>query len=563
MCFLFYLKKDMTKHGFIKQDTALESMRESDFDCYSAYGEVIDNSIQANATDIRITFSEKDDIKRKNAKKIDNVTFVDNGCGMDIEQLHTCLKLGHSTRYDDRDGIGRFGVGMTLGGIHECRKIEVYSKQDKKNWSYTYLDLDEIKTGKLEYIPEPSQKDPDKSIVDFITDSGTVVVWSKYDRQIDPYEHIIKELNIWVGRTFRRFIWGSAKGYDEVSIKVNNKIVNAIDPLFHIKDKTGYESETPAELLVENNLAWTIPVDLKSKKQKSDIKINMSYLPAEYRRERGKGADAFAKERTFDRNEGVSIMRNDREVFYGKIPHTGMKADERDRFIGIEINFDAALDYWFAVKNIKRGAVPIRELKKELINLIRPTVKTYREKISEYWDLVKREKEGDTNTQNSNIGISGVHSSTNTILKQSKDKLLRGNLNKSNDNDESIALKIKKDGDVDKIINGLKENGITIDERQFIGSDFIDIEHGNKLKTILYNTNSHFHKEYTNILNDLKRDNLEMAEKYKVLIDFIFVGYLLAESKIDPNETIDAKTTMDLLKQHWNMEMVKMMKLWK
>ena len=35
------------------------------------------------------------------------------------------------------------------------------------------------------------------------------------------------------------------------------------------------------------------------------------------------------------------------------------------------------------------------------------------------------------------------------------------------------------------------------------------------------------------------------------------------ESKIDPNETIDAKTTMDLLKQHWNMEMVKMMKLWK
>ena len=113
------------------------------------------------------------------------------------------------------------------------------------------------------------------------------------------------------------------------------------------------------------------------------------------------------------------------------------------------------------------------------------------------------------------------------------------------------------------IINGLKENGITIDERQFIGSDFIDIEHGNKLKTILYNTNSTFHKEYSNILNDLKKDNIEMAEKYKVLIDFIFVGYLLAESKIDPNEAVDAKTTMDQLKQYWNMEMVKMMKLWK
>ena len=36
--------------GFIEQGTALESMRASDFDCYSAYGEVIDNSIQTNGT---------------------------------------------------------------------------------------------------------------------------------------------------------------------------------------------------------------------------------------------------------------------------------------------------------------------------------------------------------------------------------------------------------------------------------------------------------------------------------------------------------------------------------
>ena len=79
----------------------------------------------------------------------------------------------------------------------------------------------------------------------------------------------------------------------------------------------------------------------------------------------------------------------------------------------------------------------------------------------------------------------------------------------------------------------------------------------------MYNTNSTFHKEYANILNNLKKDNLEIAEKYKILIDFIFVGYLLAESKIDPNEAVDAKTTMDQLKQYWNMEMVKMMKLWK
>ena len=40
--------------GFVEQDTALEGMRASDFDCYSAYVKIIYNSIQA-ATDISIS----------------------------------------------------------------------------------------------------------------------------------------------------------------------------------------------------------------------------------------------------------------------------------------------------------------------------------------------------------------------------------------------------------------------------------------------------------------------------------------------------------------------------
>jgi len=56
--------------GFVEQDTALESMGASDFDCYSAYGEVIDNSIQAFATDIRIFIEERKDRQNTRSKKI-------------------------------------------------------------------------------------------------------------------------------------------------------------------------------------------------------------------------------------------------------------------------------------------------------------------------------------------------------------------------------------------------------------------------------------------------------------------------------------------------------------
>ena len=40
---------NLCKDGFL-----IQSLRKSDFDCYSAYGEVIDNSIQADAKNIKI-----------------------------------------------------------------------------------------------------------------------------------------------------------------------------------------------------------------------------------------------------------------------------------------------------------------------------------------------------------------------------------------------------------------------------------------------------------------------------------------------------------------------------
>ena len=63
--------------------------------------------------------------------------------GMDKQILHNCMQLGYSERYNDRKGIGRFGV-MTLGAYLNVR-IEVYSKPQGGEWNFTYLDLEEMK----------------------------------------------------------------------------------------------------------------------------------------------------------------------------------------------------------------------------------------------------------------------------------------------------------------------------------------------------------------------------------------------------------------------------------
>lgn len=559
-------------HGFVEQGTALESMRASDFDCYSAYGEVIDNSIQAFATDIRIVFEQMKDRQNNNTKKIGRILFADNGTGMNPDLLHKCLKLGHSSRFNDRSGIGRFGVGMTLGAIHECRRVEVYSKTAGSEWYFTYLDLDEIRCGDLAYLPIPIAKSPNDRVADYIDSSGTVVIWSKYDKQREKFESILSESEFWMGRTFRKFIWGEAKDYKHLSIQLNGKIVKAFDPLFVNKKMTGFENEESAELLSPQIISWKIPEDdLLGKKATSDIIINISLLPESYRRDFGTGGDNFAKERKIDQNEGISILRNDREVFYGILPYANKlgssEADQNtNRFIGCEISFSAELDSDFEVKNIKRGAKPVGELKEKLIESIAPTFRTLREQIRDRRNERKREAENDVSNSNEAIGVSSTHSLSNEFLKRTKTELLKGNRANIEENNEKIAKKINPKvtkEKINEIILGLKENGITIDEKEFIGDTFIDIEHGNQLKTLFYNTNSTFYKSYEEILNELKGKNLALAEQYKVLIDLIFVGYMLAESNIDPNEKMDGATFANELKAYWSVNMSKILKKWK
>ena len=132
----------------------IESERENDFDTNSAYGEILDNSEQANSKNIRIEFFYSAEKKKQ---KLNYVVFGDDGDGMSPEILEQCLSSGFSSRYNDREGIGRFGVGMTKAFMNQCTKCEVYSKEKNKDWYFTFADISENNPDK-NTIPVPTKK---------------------------------------------------------------------------------------------------------------------------------------------------------------------------------------------------------------------------------------------------------------------------------------------------------------------------------------------------------------------------------------------------------------------
>ena len=374
------------EEGLIRLDRMYESLRYNDYSVEGGLGEIVDNSVEARAANISLEIKlEKLSGQRKDT--ITEIAVIDDGVGMDADTLRKCLVLGESLRPAGigKRGIGRFGVGMTLGSISLARRIEVYSrKKANENFLFTYIDLDEIQNGNLTKIPLPVFQHPDEKYAKLIEKSGgTIVVLKNCDRATSSIEGLANYL----GRTYRKFIEAM------LTIKLNGEKVYLHDPLYMagptVFDIKGQKPDEKAEPLGDIHI---IPLEIpKSNGEKANVIIRMSLLPKEWRLIRGAGGKDFAKKRKIDQNMGISILRADREVLYGHIPRSIGKstgesdANVIDRWWGCEISFPPELDDYFQVRYIKRGAEPVKSLLDTMRPIIIGYVDTARKRIKTDW----------------------------------------------------------------------------------------------------------------------------------------------------------------------------------
>jgi len=385
------------------------SEKQSDFDDFSAVGEVIDNSIQhGEASNIHIHLEYKHinpNTRGRPSYRITKIIMSDNGKGMDNNTLLNCLRLGWSGRYNDRNGMARFGVGMTKGAIRNCNKVNVYSKQKGSTWKMVKLSFPEWKAElekdsnvEIKIKPPRDEELPDEIEQYSFTESGTIVIWDDIDFTAMTCKP--NELFHWISRTYRKFISEKILSRDElakpelidndnqISITVSvtggtehdtkNRItLKPHDPLYVIPC---LEDDEPAELfqsiIHDIELTEDIDPELNFKElisSTSPIIIRMSLTPEHFRKKRKVYAsDPINKKRHISPdkrdpgNIGISILRADREVYYGpwinaniELSGADREGKYNDRFWSCEISFEPNLDRAFSVKNIKVGAKPV------------------------------------------------------------------------------------------------------------------------------------------------------------------------------------------------------------
>jgi len=389
---------NMQKVELIRVDRLYESLRYNEYSPENGMGEVVDNSVEAGATriDVKITRATQRG-KGKPKTAIHEIAVIDNGCGMDADILSKCLALGESVRptNSSKMGIGRFGVGMTLGSISLARRVEVYSRtKGNDDFMYTFIDLKMIENRDQNYIPFPEVRVPKAEYGKLLNgSSGTIVILSDCDRINSDVEGLANYL----GRTYRKFIerglkiYLSTKMFNDTDFKTEQVFLH--DPLY-LAGPTKFDNENreagkPFDPKASDWGTFRISKEITDQPGKTaDVVIRMSLLPEEWRMVEGAGGSAEAKKRRIHENEGFSILRADREVLYGHVPFmTGnkgaAKALDIDRFWGCEISFPPELDDYFQVRYIKRGAEPVEGLKEQIRTEIMPYITSARKIIRE------------------------------------------------------------------------------------------------------------------------------------------------------------------------------------
>jgi len=402
------IKEKATVPLFFGQ-TLISSLRDVGYNSTtSALCEHVDNAIQWGATEVRVYFRQTG---KKGAYETD-VLVLDNGSGMAPNILRFATSFGGSMVYDNRSGIGRYGMGMKTAALSMSPVMDLYSWQEPAAYYNMTLDVEAIgkERANLIELPDPTLMDelpskvsdmltkpmsfPDRGeqtlfaekngeLKDRLGKSGTIVFLPACDRLTYAKartlcEHAIKEMS----RVYRRFL---AKG---IKLYINNRLVAPFDPTYSMA--AARHSRIPEIKVKESRLVFSKVIEIKRSENNREDPENAETAPATVRLYALPIEDWGALPLKVRKNDlhlyddnTISVLRNDREVFVGTIPQI-MKRHSDANWLRIQIDFAGELDEAFGVAANKQGIRPKDYVLNDLSTALDAEVSALREQIKRY-----------------------------------------------------------------------------------------------------------------------------------------------------------------------------------
>lgn len=339
------------------------SLRDIGYEFETALADIVDNCVAADATevDIRITFAGSDS----------RVLIIDNGNGMDQEELHEALRFGSSRRYSGRD-LGKFGLGLKTASLSQARRLTVVSRSDADGQpNGLILDLDHVEhSDRWEVLVMDPSDIPESLVSPLASGSGTVVAWEGLDRVLtysNPdgewarrrLQHLTDSAADYLAMVFHRFIEGPSEDDRRLKITINRDVNDPLDAEV-LQAWDPYVSDEPAVRQLDS-----MRYDLDVSGRSGSVIVTTHVLPP---KESFTSVQAFERAGgplKWNRQQGLYIYRSGRLIQAGG--WAGMRTlDEHLKLARVSIEFDPVLDPLFQVNVAKMRVSLPSELKPQI-----------------------------------------------------------------------------------------------------------------------------------------------------------------------------------------------------
>jgi len=359
----------------IPADLAVKAMRDSGYkNTAYALAELIDNSVQAEATDIEvICLEERQLVNQRERRRIREIGVLDNGKGMSPQTLRLALQFGNGLHLNDRSGIGRFGMGLPNSSISQCRRVDVWSWQSgPDNAMHSFLDVDKIEARELTHVPEPDHNSlPDewrKRAKAALGTTGTLIVWQNFEEHRLTWrggDATLKNTEILVGRMYRKFLYNGKLNIRLAALDLNSDATisdrssSINDPLYLMTPTSTpapFDKTPMFQKWGEADEKFTVPFN----NTEHTVEVRISWAKPETVPSDGtdRGRQPYGKHAA--RNVGVSILRAGRELELAD--GWANSYDPVERWWGVEIEFPPTLDEVFGVPNNKQAAAVFSQM---------------------------------------------------------------------------------------------------------------------------------------------------------------------------------------------------------
>lgn len=339
----------------------VQSLRDIGYELPQAVADLVDNSIEAGANEIRV------DLQFSGEKSW--IRIADNGDGMDTDTITESLRIGSIREYGE-DDLGKFGFGLKTASISQCRRVVVASRiaPQRARIEARVFDLDHIeRTNRWEVIILAPDERPGYLTEPLQDTTGTVVLWEDLDRVLtykDPDGHWAKRRLLTeaeniaehLAMVFHRFLSGKARRRQKVDIFVNGSIVEPWDPFCSAEPETE-------------------PLDLEyhqvaSGGQQGIVTLRPYVLPGQSEFSNGAAWNRASGPKKWNNQQGLYVYRADRLIQWGGWSNMRV-IDEHTKLARVALDFTPGLDAAFGI-NISKAIV---KLPADLRDEIQPTIK--------------------------------------------------------------------------------------------------------------------------------------------------------------------------------------------